>query len=367
MSDRAIYAEDETGRLIPMSPAAPPDEDELQALIADHPDVVGETEGELLFIAREPGIPDADRAASRWAIDHLFVTRAAVPVLLEVKRATDTRLRREVVGQLLDYAANGTAYWPSGTLERAYQATCATQGQDPDDRLAAFLGETEAVCFWAQVETNLAAGRLRLVIAADVIPPELARVIEFLNDQMRAEVRGVELRYFRSASGRRTLVPRIVGQTERAKVTKGETPRAPPSTSVEAWLAELTEERGASVAEPAQRLIMLVLGLGATLGITAGNNVSVGFQAQPGGLVKPMHLMNWGRIEFSLGALSRCPALADPALRQAWLDKVEAQVGGLTHPRAERYPRLPLERLAGDRWDAFAALLRELATAMRTV
>lgn len=365
MNNQPIYAEDETGRLVPMSPAAPPDEDELQALIADHPDIVGEAEGELLFIARESGIPDADGAAVRWAIDHLFVTRGAVPVLLEVKRATDTRLRREVVGQLLDYAANGSAYWPAGTLEDAFRATSAAQGQDPGDRLAAFLGEAETAGFWGQVEANLAAGRLRLVIAADVIPPELARVIEFLNDQMRAEVRGVELRYFRSAGGRRTLVPRIVGQTERAKVVKGDGSRPTPSVSVDAWLAQITEERGTPFAEPARRLIDLVVTLGASLSITAANSVAVAFPGGAGGPVKPMHLTRRGRIEFSLGSLARVPALADPAVRQAWLDKVEAQVGGLSHPRADGWPRLPLDRLTGERWDAFAALLRDLVAMMR--
>lgn len=35
---------------------------------------------------------------------------------MEVKRSTDTRIRREVVGQMLDYAANGVRYWPAEEL-----------------------------------------------------------------------------------------------------------------------------------------------------------------------------------------------------------------------------------------------------------
>jgi hypothetical protein len=35
---------------------------------------------------------------------------AGVPTLVEVKRSSDTRARREVVAQLLEYAANATAY-----------------------------------------------------------------------------------------------------------------------------------------------------------------------------------------------------------------------------------------------------------------
>jgi hypothetical protein len=34
----------------------------------------------------------------------------AIPAIVEVKRSTDTRIRREVVGQMLDYAANSVVY-----------------------------------------------------------------------------------------------------------------------------------------------------------------------------------------------------------------------------------------------------------------
>jgi hypothetical protein len=134
---------------------------------------------------------------------------------------------------------------------------------------------------------------------------------------------------------------------------------------VDAWLSLIMEERGMPVAEPARRLIDLLVALGASLSITAANSVSVAFAGDAGSSIKPMHLTRRGRIEFYLGSLGRVPALADPAVRQAWLDRVETQVGGLTHTRAEGWPRLPLERLAGARWDAFDTLVRELVAVMR--
>jgi len=51
-------------------------------------------------IASEPGGPE------RWSLDHLFLDQDGMPTLVEVKRSTDTRIRREVVGQMFDYAAN---------------------------------------------------------------------------------------------------------------------------------------------------------------------------------------------------------------------------------------------------------------------
>jgi hypothetical protein len=41
----------------------------------------------------------------------LFLDQDAIPTLVEVKRSTNTDIRRKVVGQLLDYAANAVAYW----------------------------------------------------------------------------------------------------------------------------------------------------------------------------------------------------------------------------------------------------------------
>ena len=49
---------------------------------------------------------------NRWSLDHLFLDQEGIPTLVEVKRGTDTRIRREVVGQMLDYAANAIVYWP---------------------------------------------------------------------------------------------------------------------------------------------------------------------------------------------------------------------------------------------------------------
>lgn len=82
----------------------------MQELVARYPQLIGDADGDLLLISREQPVSDGLDSSGRWSLDHLFVTRNAVPVLVELKRASDTRLRREIVGQLLDYAANGVAY-----------------------------------------------------------------------------------------------------------------------------------------------------------------------------------------------------------------------------------------------------------------
>jgi hypothetical protein len=83
--------------------------------------------------------------------------------------------------------------------------------------------------FWDDVEQNLRSGRVRLVFVSDLIPPELRRVIEFLNERMSpTEVVGVEIKQYVGQGKLTTLVPRVVGQTEQARVQKigGQSPAA---------------------------------------------------------------------------------------------------------------------------------------------
>ena len=233
--NRPVFTEDEPGQLVAMRPSAPPDENALEELIACYPEIVAEAEGELLLVRRQQGVPDTKGGFNRWALDVLFVTREAIPVLIEVKRASNSELRRQVVGQLLDYAANGTAHWPAGEIQRTFEANCDASEENVQEVLERFLDGRDSDGFWQRVDENLANGRVRLVVAADAIPSELARIVEFLNDQMRADVRAVELGWFESADGRKTLVPRIIGVTERARATKG---ARKPSITPEQWITE---------------------------------------------------------------------------------------------------------------------------------
>lgn len=190
-----VYHVGTDGNLVRMMPSAPTKEEELQDLIARHPDLIGDRDGGLLLIEREHGVTDSQDGSPRWSLDHLYVTQSGIPVLVEVKRAVDTRLRREVVGQLLDYAANGVAFWPTGEVAKHYEATCEEHQVNAAEKLAQFLGpERDAQEFWAQVDSNFRSGRIKLVFVADEIPSELARIVEFLNEQMTADVRAVELK-----------------------------------------------------------------------------------------------------------------------------------------------------------------------------
>lgn len=324
MSSGAVFLVDGDGNLTRMSAGAPPTEDRMQSLVARFPELISDGNGDLLLIKREQPVPDSMGGSGRWSLDHLFVTQAGVPVLAELKRASDTRLRREVVGQLLDYAANGVAYWQPGQIADAFIATCEAAGARADDVLSAFLRDQPADAFWAQVDANLEAGRIRLVFVADVIPPELARIVEFLNEQMRADVRAVELNWFEGEGGVTTLVPRVTGETQRAVAQKTNR-NSGPVPSVDEWIDQNMPAHGADAVAGARAFVKWIEELGASPVVSSAKGaIRAVFAGRSGASVYPLCLWEFGAmVEVPFRTL-RAPALADPIERQQRWDAINA-------------------------------------------
>lgn len=215
-----IYLKDENGRLTTLKETAYDSEDIFQRLLEDYPTLLtgqGEEEenNKWVLLSREMGVPEYDGGSSQWFLDHLFVDKNATPILVEVKRSTDTRIRREVVGQMLDYAANATLYWNVEDIKKKFGANGGNIAEEYD------LDETGANEFWKDFENNLRLAKIKLIFVADKIPNTLLRIIEFLNNQMTStEVLGIEIRQYVENGKRQILVPKVLGQTLQANIAK---------------------------------------------------------------------------------------------------------------------------------------------------
>lgn len=217
MTER-IYSMDDYGRLTPFEERRFDQEDHLQKLIADHPGLLAgeqidpESPRRWILISREQGIAETSDTGNTWAVDHLLIDQDAIPTLVEVKRGESRRTRREVVGQMLDYAAHATSTWDVDEIRSKFEQTT----QNPDDALSRLLQsneEADADEFWERVSTNLAAKHIRLLFVADEIPDTLQRVVGFLNEQMPSiEVLAVEVKRFSGETSRQMLVPRVIGR-----------------------------------------------------------------------------------------------------------------------------------------------------------
>ncbi len=248
------------GKLIELTEQAYDSEDVLQRLLSKYPNLLAgrqintENPRRWMLITREMGIPIQEGGGAWMAVDHLFLDQDGIPTLVEVKRSSDTRIRREVIGQMLDYAANAVLYWPLETIRARFEANCQASGLEPDTELLGLLGEDiDTEQFWQQVIDNLRAGKIRMLFVADVIPPELQRVVEFLNEQMDpAEVLAVEVKQY-VASDIQTLVPRVIGQTAEAQRPKQ--PGVKRTWDEESFFQALGNRVGESAVTAARRIL----------------------------------------------------------------------------------------------------------------
>lgn len=341
-------------------------EEALQKLLADYPDLLAGDQSEgvprrWILLGREIPVGDAN-TDSRWSIDHLFVDQDAIPTIVEVKRSEDTRIRREVVGQMLEYAANALAYWRIDELRSRFEAAAQRAGTEPDQRLAELLDDSEGPeQFWERVRTNLAASKVRLVFVADEIPAELRRLVEFLNEQMTStEVLAVEVKQYVDSDGQhQTLVPRLLGQTERANRAKGRKPSR--HWDQDSVLQVLEERQGAAAAATARRILnwsdqqglQIFHGRGEQHGsLTSGTG-------EAGGCY-PFTIYTHGSVEIKFQELSRRP----PFDRRESLRELQSRlnaIDGVSIPDdgLDRRPTLRIDALQSDRaLDAFLDAMR---------
>jgi len=248
MNKAKIFLIDQEGKDIKeMLETAYSSEDVLQHLLALKPGLLPgdqinpETPREWLLVKREMGIPDQPNQGDRCSIDHLFLDQDGMPTLVECKRASDTRIRREVIAQMLEYAANATAYWNTDDVRRAAEDTHKNNGSSLADALERLLGsrdETRIEEFWKLVEANLKTGKFRLIFVSDEIPPELRRLVEYLNERLLdVDVLAVEVKQF-LGDGIRAVVPRIIGMTQKAIDRKAAGEIRKPQLNTETFLSQ---------------------------------------------------------------------------------------------------------------------------------
>lgn len=223
-----IFVQGQEGQLDSLEEEEFSSEEELQKLLATHPELLDgqqlnpDAPRRWMVVAREQGIAQAAGEGDWWAVDHLLVDQDAIPTLVEVKRGANPEIRRTVVGQMLEYAAHARLSWSADSLRRAFENT-AIEGNRPSQEVLGELlqsdSEPDADAFWQKVATNLDAVRLRLLIVADDIPAPLKQVAEFLDSQMpNVEVRTVEIKRYRNHS-MQILVPRVFGGSAKGSRT----------------------------------------------------------------------------------------------------------------------------------------------------
>lgn len=223
------YVIEEDGRTKPMTVIRCTDEEqELQLILENNPDLIPGDQinpadpRRWLSVKREMPVPDPNTGGSRWSIDFFFVDQDAIPTFIECKRFNDTRSRREVVGQMFEYAANGHHYWMKEELREYAEETANQNGISLNEEIQRLQPEdTDAVdVFFQRLQDNLREGQIRIVFFLEEAPMELKSVVDFLNKQMeRSEILIVEARQYLH-EGIKIITPTLFGYTEEARQVK---------------------------------------------------------------------------------------------------------------------------------------------------
>jgi len=333
-------------------------ESDLQRLIDRHPELIpgGAVDAlnprRWLVIRSEAGIPNEEGGPQWWSVDHLLVDQDGVPTFVEVKRSNDTRIRREVVAQMLEYAANGTAYWQVGTLRTWFEEAELAIGRDPDTVLSDFLSgaQLDADTFWDRVGENLQAARVRCVFVADEIPPTLRRLVEFMNEHLDTiEVLAVELPQYVGAGEHplKALVPRLVGQTAKAQALKsGGGPRPSKRWDEASFMAEVSERHGPEARAVSQEILEWVRAHADRVdwGSGAQQGSLIAVAERPGTRVGRVFFTVWttGYVEITFQYLMSDPAFSDVGSREALRQQLNDLPGVAMSPSGiDRRPSIP--------------------------
>ena len=343
-----LYQINDNGRAVLCRPVRAMNEaEDLQRLLAENlfllpgDQIDPESPRRWILVRREMPVPDPGGGGARWSVDLLVADQSGVPTFVECKRFADTRARREVVGQMLEYAANGHYYWDQAEIRRYLEESADAAGQTLQERFAELDSEdlTNVDELVERFVENLREGQVRLVFFMEKAPQELKSIVDFLNRQTeRTEILIVEARQF-DADGSRFVVPALFGYTEEARRAK----RSVTVTSSGArkrWTREMYFDEVASELEPAQvGAIRSVFDLAQDLELEV--RWGTGVQRGSMSLVAParcarsfLSIYTDGSLTFNLGWLDNDP---EAELLRAEIQKGVGEVVGL-HPKDPESP-----------------------------
>ena len=328
---------------------------ELQRVLEVNPDLVPGDQinpsdpRRWLVVKREMPVPDPTTGDNRWSIDLFFADQDAMPTFIECKRYKDTRAKREVVGQMLEYAANGHYYWSKDEMRNYAEQAAEKNGISLEEEINRLQpDEPESVDgFFQHVQNNLREGQVRLVFFMEEAPAELKSVVDFLNKQMeRAEVLLVEARQYEQ-KGIKIVTPILFGYTEEARqvkktvsVTTGQRRRWDKKSFFQDARERLTEEQVNSIKLLLDKSQDLKCELSWGTGKTAG---SFSVKWPHIGKYSVYTVFSDGRLTMNFGSFNNQPEQRE--FIEFLKDRLVANLG-FTVPEdyERRYPNYPIEK-----------------------
>ncbi len=187
-------------------------EEYIQRLVHEHPSCLPIAEIDPTFIGPVPVCMELQTPAG--PIDNFMVTPSGLPVLVECKLWRNPEGRREVVGQILDYAKE-LSRWSSSDLEREVRRRLKRDGTVLLDLVREVDPSVDEIQFNDALTSNLRRGRFLLLIVGDGIREGVEAIAEYLQAHagLHFSLGLVEMPIFDLPNGDRLVTPRVLART----------------------------------------------------------------------------------------------------------------------------------------------------------
>lgn len=187
-------------------------EADIQDLIHAHPSCLPIAEIDPIFVDPVPVCTELSTPAG--AIDNFMVTPSGLPVLVECKLWRNPEARREVVGQILDYAKE-LSRWSVADLQRAVRQRLKVPGNPLLEKVRAQNLAVDESRFNDALTLNLRRGRFLLLIVGDGIREGVEALADYLQAHagLHFTLGLVEYPIYVMPDGGRLIVPRVLART----------------------------------------------------------------------------------------------------------------------------------------------------------
>lgn len=203
--------------LKPVSIDTPPyDEEWLQRLIHDNPNLIPASEIEACFDTLVPVM--MEYALPSGYLDNFFVTPDGYPVLVEVKLWKNQEARRKVVAQILEYAKDFAALSYDDLNAEFIKKNPGSSGKDNPiyEAVASYAPDApNETIFVDRISRNLREGRFLLLIVGDGIREELVNLAKYLlHHSLRYAFGLVQVKLFDLPDGNVVALPLVMAKTQ---------------------------------------------------------------------------------------------------------------------------------------------------------
>ena len=199
------------------------DEAHLQSILLEHPWLIpGVRKDAHVCIEFQSGVGPSDVVA---------IDLENGLTLVECKLASNREVRREITGQVLDYASR---FWRMSVEDFDSQWKIRT-GR------SIFADEGDSTQLWTRLEKSLSSGEFRVILAVDEINDDLRRIVEYLNHVTVPSVAVIAVVYTRSKDDGIEILSRQIYGEELAESKSQRSREARDRWTIEQFLSWIDE------------------------------------------------------------------------------------------------------------------------------